>query len=143
MRQGMAVVAAAVRWERRHLLARARSFPVADAMALLRGCMPLVRLPEHTGAVIALTVEADDRATEPPRRFGSLQVEVVSSGAVECSEQGDLTPDAWVRGPIDGWLDVLAAGDCAALRVGGERALVDGHLRCLRARTIATTAVGQ
>ncbi len=143
MRQGVVVVASAARWERQHLLARAHALPVTDALALLRGCLPLVRLPQREGAVIVLTVEGDDRAAESPQRFGSLQVEVGPDGAVEFSARSDATPDAWVRAPIDGWLDALTGGDCAALQVGGERALVDGHLRCLRARTMAPSAVGQ
>jgi DNA-binding HxlR family transcriptional regulator len=143
MRQAMVVVAAAARWERRHLLDRAQPLPVGDALALLRGSLPLVRLSEHAGAVTALTVEADDRTADSPQRFGSLQVEVALNGEIEFRERSDASPDAWVRAPIDGWLDALVEGDCAALRVGGERALVEGQLRCLRAKTTAATAVGQ
>jgi DNA-binding HxlR family transcriptional regulator len=141
-RQGMIVVAAAARWERLHLRERAKALPVSDALALLRSCLPLVRLAEHSGAIISVTVEGDDREATSSQRFGSLQVRVGPAGAVEFSEGGDATPDAWVRAPIDGWLDALVEGDCAALQVGGERALVDGQLRRLRAQTTAPTAVG-
>lgn len=143
MRQGTVVIAAAARWERRHLLDRTRALAPGDVLALLRGSLPLVRLPEHLGATISLTVEAENRLPAPPQRFGSLQVEVGADGMVACSERAETTPDAWVRASIDAWLDALVEGDCAALQIGGERSLVAGQLRCLRARTTETTAVAQ
>ena len=136
-RWGATVIAAAAYWERRNL-PPARPISAQDAVALLRAVLPLVQLPDHANAAFVATVEVP-RGEEDAQRFGSLRVEIAGDGTVSCAERGEDPPDAWARGSIDAWLSVLVEADSAALRIGGDRSIVDSHLSQLHGQTASVT----
>jgi DNA-binding HxlR family transcriptional regulator len=140
-RRGATVIAAAAYWERRNL-PPPRPLSASETGALLRAALPRVTLPDHAGAVFAVTVEAPRKESQDEKdvqRFDSLRVEVDEGGSIRCIERGERPPDAWARGSIDAWLSVLVEGEARSLQVGGDREIVDAHFLRLHAETAPVT----
>ena len=135
-RRSMALVAGLGRW-RRHVIPRGAGLTAAETAMLLRVALPLVRLPQHAGGRLGLSVVARDDHGETETE--SLIATVEQDGAVRCQPdepEPDTKPSGWARATVRTWLVALLDNRRDRMRVGGDPALVGACLsqlhECLR-----------
>lgn len=120
LRHGVAPLAAAARWERRH--AAETTAPVArlDVEAGFLLIVPLVTLPPEFSGECRLAVETGGAGG---RRMAGIKVKI-DHGRV-ASRVTDLEghADAWASGSVSDWLRALIEHDRAGLEIGGDCAL--------------------
>ncbi|HEX9968018.1 MAG TPA: winged helix-turn-helix transcriptional regulator [Solirubrobacterales bacterium] len=127
LRRGIAPLAAAAQWERRHL--PEDSVPIAriDVEAALLLVLPLLDLPGDLTGSCRLGVEMSDGKD---RRLVGAMAHVDGGQLDGCSVRLDRDADAWVTGPTSAWLRGVIEEDTDGLELGGDqrlaRALVEG-----------------
>jgi DNA-binding HxlR family transcriptional regulator len=119
LREGVAPLVTAARWER-HYLPRAARIGRLDIEAVFLLTAPLLRLPADLSGTCWLAAEMPDE--KKPRLAGSM-VEVKNGAVVSCVTQLQGRPDAWALGPPAAWLSALVEHDRDGLELGGN-----GHL---------------
>lgn len=127
VRRGIAPLAAAARWERRH--APESSAPVArsDAEATFLLTLPLLRLsPELAGSCRLGVV----MKTAGERRLIGALATVEEGRIAHCTARLQGDADAWATGSAMSWLHALTQADLDGLQMGGDqrlaRSLVEG-----------------
>jgi DNA-binding HxlR family transcriptional regulator len=127
LRQGTAPLAAAIRWERRHLADVTAPIMPVDAEAGFLLSMPLLSLPAELSGSCRLGVEFPDGAE---RRLVGVTVDVEAGQIVSCTTRLESSPGAWATGSPAAWLRVAIEANPNRLELGGNqrlvRALVDG-----------------
>jgi hypothetical protein len=102
-----------------------------ETAALLRAVLPLMRLPAELGeASVALCV--DSAADVLAERDGEVIGVKLEAGSVRDAPEAIPVADAWLRGTVVDWIDVLFDRGAAALRLGGApdlSAVCAGELR--------------
>lgn len=132
LRQGMAPLAAAIRWERHHL--RDGTPPIApiDAEAGFMLTAPLLRLPTELSGSCRLGVEFGDGED---RRLVGVTVLVERGRITSWTTRLESDPAAWATGPAAAWLRNTIEADPNRLELGGDqrlaRALLDSLNRAL------------
>lgn len=127
LRRGIAPLAAAAQWERRHL--PEDSVPIAriDVEAALLLVLPLLDLPDDLAGSCRLGVEMSDGRD---RHLVGAMARVDDGRLGDCSVRLDRDADAWVTGPTNAWLRGVIEEDTDGLELGGDqrlaRAVVDG-----------------
>jgi hypothetical protein len=103
----------------------------AETGGMLRALLPLLRLPEQLGEVsFALCVDG-------PAGVGvDADGEVIGArsdrGVVSHAPEAVPVADAWLRGTVPAWLDVLFDRGEPRLRMGGAPDLAEACLASLR-----------
>lgn len=132
LRHGVAPLAAATRWERRHLAMRAPSLATIDTEAVFLLAAPLLRLPADLSGSCRMSVQLPNG--DRPRLAGIL-IDVRDGNVVSCATRLHGDPDAWCSGSADAWLTALIEGNCDSLELGGDgrlaRVFVHGLHRSL------------
>jgi len=132
LREGIAPLAAAARWERLHMPENTAPIARLDAEAAFLLVMPLLRLPTEASGSCRMAVELPNN--REPRLAGVL-VEVAQGRIASCTSRLQGNPDAWALGSPAGWLGAVIEHDPARLELGGDcalaRALLDGLHRAL------------
>ncbi len=128
LRQGIAPLAAATHWERRHLSSETAPIMPIDAETGFLLVLPLLRLPSELSGSCRLGVEMV-RGTE--RRVAGVVAGVEEGRIRTCSVRlNRQSADAWAIGPASAWLHAVIAADLDGLELAGDqrlaRALVDG-----------------
>jgi DNA-binding HxlR family transcriptional regulator len=125
-RQGMVLIAGLGRWRLRHWRqAKGESALTVKEMAtILRGSLPLVRLPGNPETTIRLGVVG---ATDGNGGTGAetLLGRTGRDGKIRCREDEGGSSDAWVLATVGTWLSALLEGNRGRMRVGGDLPLVD------------------
>ncbi len=132
LRQGVAPLAAAVRWERSHFPDETPTMTRLDTEAAFLLALPQLRMTVALAGSCRMGVEMNDGDA---RLCGVIaQVEkglVVSSTAnlaEEEEEEEEEDPDAWATGSEPAWADALLGTGNDRLNLGGNHALASGLL---------------
>jgi DNA-binding HxlR family transcriptional regulator len=132
LRRGMAPLAAAARWEHRHLPPGASPIKRIDAEAALLLALPLVHLDHDLSGSCRLAVQLSDRGRHS---LAGVVAGVRLGRIASCATRLEGYPDAWVCGPPSAWLAGLIDGDVDRLELGGDgtlaRSLLEGLHRAL------------
>lgn len=132
LRQGIGPLAAAIRWERKHLAGVTAPVMPVDAEAGLLLSMPLLSLPAEMSGSCRLGVEFPDG---DERRLVGVTVDVAGGRIVSCTTRLESSPAAWATGSPDAWLRGAIEANPNRLEFGGNRrlvrALIDGLNRAL------------
>lgn len=127
LRRGMAPVAAAARWERRHLPEESPPLKRIDTESFFLLTLPLLRLPEETSGTCRLGIEM--RSGDERRLVGAM-VNLDEGRLTSCNVRLDAHADSWATGSTSAWLTTVIDGDADGLELGGDQqlaqALVDG-----------------
>lgn len=131
LRQGVAPLAAAARWERHHLPQITAPIGRLDMEAALLLAVPLLRLPPELSGSCRIAAEVPNGK----RRFAGAMVDVEEGKIASCSTKLQGNPDAWGLGSTSAWLSAMLEHDLDRLELGGDcrlvRALIDGLHRSL------------
>lgn len=123
LRKGTGPIAAAARWERRHIPHASAPIRPIDAEAGFLLAMPLLRpAPELMGSC-RLGVEF---GSGKERILAGVNVEVGGGRVISCTTRLESSPGAWATGPPGAWLRTAIEADPNRLELGGDRRLVRG-----------------
>jgi len=142
LRHAIAPLAAAARWERRHLPTKTAAVTRADTEAAFLLTLPLLRLSSGVEGSCRLGVElrnGDDR------RLSGATAYIADGKVASCTVRLVSNPDAWATGSAAGWLQAVVRSEVDGLQLGGDqrlaRALIEGlHEALFRARSGKTSA---
>ena len=126
-RRGVAPLAAAARWERRHLSSSTASIGRLDTEAVFLLAVPLLQLDTELSGSCRMAAELSNGQD---RRLAGVTVEVRQGNIASCATTLRGKPDAWALGSSAAWLDAVVEGDSDRLGFGGDcrlaRNLIDG-----------------
>jgi DNA-binding HxlR family transcriptional regulator len=127
LRQSVAPLIAAARWERRHQAPTTAPMGRHDVEAAFLLAVPLLELPPEVSGSCRMAADMPDGGG---RRLAGVMVEVENGGIASCATQLDGHPNAWALGGPQSWLGAVIERDLDQLEVGGDgqlaRLLVDG-----------------
>jgi DNA-binding HxlR family transcriptional regulator len=127
LRRGIAPLAAAARWERRHIPADSAPVTRIDTEAAFLLTLPLLRLAPELSGSCRLGIELRSGSE---RRLAGAMAYVEEGRIASCSVRLEGHPDAWVTGSATGWLHAVVDSDADGLELGGDqrlaRSLLDG-----------------
>jgi len=127
LREGMAPLAAATRWERRHLPEDTAPTTRLDTEASFLLTLPLLRLPRELSGSCRMGVEMKNGRDH---RLVGAMAHVDHGRITSCSVRLEGTPNAWATGSAGSWLRAVIGSDMDQLELGGDqrlaRALLDG-----------------
>jgi DNA-binding HxlR family transcriptional regulator len=127
LRQGVAPIIAAIRWERRHLAAASAAIGRIDAEAALLLAMPLLRLPPDLSGSCRMAVELPNGRE---RRLAGVLAEAKGGRIASSATNLQGNADSWALGSPAEWLGAVIEHDLERLELGGDgrlaAALVDG-----------------
>jgi len=133
LRQGIAPLAAAARWEHRNDAAGTTPVARADIESALTLAAPLLGLDPSLSGLLQIAVRPPTARGKSQRSLGLIEVrggKVV--GLAEIYPQ--RKPDAWASGTVDGWFTTIIDGERGDLRVSGDRILADALLGQIHSR---------
>ncbi|HEX6689474.1 MAG TPA: winged helix-turn-helix transcriptional regulator [Solirubrobacterales bacterium] len=132
LREAVAPLAAAARWERRHRPHTTAPVGRLDVEAIFLLAVPLVRLPQGLSGTCWIAAEIPSGKGS---RAAGITVQVDNGEIGSYSTDPEQHPTAWALGPPAAWLSALIECDAADLELGGDRrlarALSDGLHRAL------------
>jgi DNA-binding HxlR family transcriptional regulator len=117
LRQGIAPLTAAARWERRNLPRTTPTIAQLDTETAFLLAIPLLRLPVEVNGSCRLAAET---STAGKRRLAGVVVEVNGGAIASCITNLRAHTDAWALGPASAWLDAVIERDTDRLEVGGD-----------------------
>lgn len=127
LRQGVAPIAAAARWERRHLPQATAPLGRLDVETIFLLAVSPLRLAADLSGSCRLAAEVPNGKR---RRLAGVMVKVRDGAITSCATALRGSPDAWTLGSATAWLDALIDHDVDRLELGGDRrlarALLDG-----------------
>ena len=118
LREGVAPLTAAARWEHVHAAAETPAFDQLDAEAALLLAAPLIRLPAGSPGTCRITVVNGEGNAS-----GGAMICVDERGFVSSGTQRRGDTDAWALGPATAVLSALVEPSRTALGLGGDRKL--------------------
>jgi DNA-binding HxlR family transcriptional regulator len=126
-RKTMGLIVGIARWRHHHVVAEDEEGMTVEEMATtLRTALPLVRLEEHKGKCLKLSVLDEGQAAGSDGEV--VWAQVGEDGSLHsCSEHGD-SEDAWARGKVETWIPAILDGNARKVLVGGEEELVSEAL---------------
>ncbi|HEX8689143.1 MAG TPA: winged helix-turn-helix transcriptional regulator [Solirubrobacterales bacterium] len=122
LRKGTGPIAAAARWERRHVPHAVPLNPI-DAEAGFLLAMPLLKPPLDLAGSCRLGIEF---GSGRERRLAGVTVEVGGGRVISCTTRLETCPAAWATGPPEAWLRTTIEANPNRLELGGDRRLVRG-----------------
>jgi DNA-binding HxlR family transcriptional regulator len=128
LREGIAPVAAAARWERRHLPRATAPVTRIDAEAVFLLAMPLLQLPPELSGSCRMAFEIPNGKS---RRLAGVIVDLRDGKPVSYATQLQGNPDAWALGLPAAWFDALIERDSDRLELGGDGLLVRALLNAM------------
>jgi DNA-binding HxlR family transcriptional regulator len=123
LRKGAGPIAAATRWERRHIPHAAAAIGPADAETGFLLAMPLLRPAPGLSGSCRLGVEFGEGEG---RRLAGVTVEVGGGCITACTTRLEPGPAGWATGSPEAWLRTAIDSDPSRLELGGDRRLVRG-----------------
>ena len=130
LRQGIAPLTAAARWERRRLPDETSPIRRVDTEAFFLLALPLLRLPSELSGCCRLGVEMSNGKE---RRLIGAMAQVDEGKVVSCTVRLQGNADAWITGSTSSWFHAIIDSDTDGLELGGDqrlaRALLDGSPR--------------
>lgn len=127
LRQGVAPLVAAGRWERRNLPISTAPIGHLDVETAFLLAMPLLQPLDELSGSCRLAAEI---LNGKKRRLAGVVVEVQSGTIESCTTHLQGHTDAWALGPSAAWLNAVIEHDLDRLELGGDgqlaRAIVEG-----------------
>lgn len=127
LRQGVAPLLAAIRWERMYLNGSGAPVAGIDLEAAFLLAMPLLELGPELSGSCRLSVELPSAGEQ---RVAGVVANVEDGSVVSCMSRLDGSVDAWASGSIGAWFRALIDCDGGSLELGGDgrlaRTLVSG-----------------
>ncbi|MEZ5076456.1 MAG: winged helix-turn-helix transcriptional regulator [Solirubrobacterales bacterium] len=130
LRQAVAPLVAAARWERRHLRDRAAPVGRIDVEAYFLLALPLLRVSPDLSGTCRLAAELHSSNGE--HHLAGAMVEVRRGQVVSCVSRLQGEAGAWASGSVSTWLRALLGEEASRLEVGGDGELVSSLLEGLR-----------
>lgn len=122
----MGLIAGIARWRHHHVVAEDEEGLTAAEMAtVLRVALPLVKVPDHAGKCLKLSVRRDDT---PGAEGEEVWAEVETDGTVQSCARPPADPAGWARGGVGAWIPVILDGDPGAVLVGDDEKLISACL---------------
>lgn len=145
LRRGVAPLAAATRWERRHRPRSTAPIGRLDTEAAFLLTAPLLRLPTEISGSCRVAAEMSNGRAQ---RLVGVMVEVAEGRVVSCAAKLGGDPDAWALGPSGAWLAAMIENDTDRLELGGNSnlagAVIDAlHTALFTARSQLPLDVGR
>jgi DNA-binding HxlR family transcriptional regulator len=141
LRHGVAPLAAAAQWERRHLPDDSAPIGRIDVEAAFLLVLPLLELSSDLTGCCRLGIEMTDGRD---RRLVGAMARLEEGRLASCSVRLDRDSNAWVTGPTSAWLRAVIAADTAGVELGGDqrlaRAVLEGLNEVLFGGIAATSA---
>lgn len=132
LRQGVAPLGAAARWEQRHQPQTAAPIGRLDVETAFLLVLPLWQPPQDLAGACQLAVELPNDGSA---RLVGVTVEIADGTVTACATDVQRNPDTWAHGPVAGWLDAIIERSPKQLKLSGNRrlagALLDGLSRTL------------
>jgi DNA-binding HxlR family transcriptional regulator len=128
LRLGLAPLAVAARWERRHLPEATAPIGRLDVETAFLLAVPMLSLPDDATGSFRLAAEVSNG---DERRLAGVTVEAAGGRATSCATELNGDPNAWVLGPPGGWLEAVIERDTECLELGGDRGLAEAFLEAL------------
>lgn len=120
MRQAVAPVVSAIRWERRHLeSAPALTRLETETTFLL--ALPLLSLPCELSGSCRMAMEIPNG---PNPHLAGVMVTAQAGRIASCATRLHGSPDAWASGSPERWMAALIDADSEGLEVGGDSGFV-------------------
>ncbi len=120
-RLGVAPLAAAARWESRHLVGQSTPLTPLDVEAAFLLAVPPLRLPVNHSGSCRIAAEIPNCAG---RDLAGVTIAIGNDGTIEsCTTNLEGPTDAWAFGSPGAWLDALVETDLSGLELGGDRPL--------------------
>ncbi len=127
LRQGVAPLLAAIRWERAYLNGSGTPVAGMDVEAAFLLAMPLLELEPGLSGSCRLAVELPSSGEQ---RVAGVIANLEDGSVVSCMSRLDGSVDAWASGSIGAWFRALIDCDGGSLELGGDgrlaRTLVAG-----------------
>jgi DNA-binding HxlR family transcriptional regulator len=127
LRQGIAPLTAAARWERRNLPMATAPIGQLDTETAFLLAVPMLQPPAELSGSCRLATETSN---DGKRRLAGVVVEVTKGTIGSCVTSLQGNADAWALGSPAAWLDAVIERDTDRLEVGGDcslaGALLDG-----------------
>jgi len=129
-RRKMGLIVGIARWRHRHVVAEDEEGMTAEEMAtVIRVTLPLVRLPEHRGKCLQLSVFSEDDV--PGSEGQTLWAEVNDDGSIHSCAEQPADPDAWSRGKVKDWIPVFLDGESRGILIGDDDHFVEAVISSL------------
>lgn len=128
LRQGVAPLAAAARWERRHRAQTTTPIGRLDIEAAFLLALPSIRLAPQLAGTCRMVAEIANGATP---RLAGVTVEVEDGAMTACTTNLQARPGTWAHGSAAAWLDAVIERDTDRLELGGNRQLAEALLEGL------------
>lgn len=126
-RRKMGVLVGVARWRHHHVVAEDEEGMTAEEMTtLLQAVLPLVKLPDHKGKCLRLSVLSEGDAAGAEGE--AVWVEVEEDGTVHSCAEPPADPDGWGRGKVENWIPTILDGNAKKVLVGGDERLVSDTL---------------
>lgn len=129
LRQSVAPLVAAARWERRHIADRAIPMSRIDIESFFLLGLPLLRLSPEFSGTARFVVEV--RHSKGGHDLAGALIDVRDGEIVSCASRLRGEVDAWASGSISTWLRALRGEEADRLELGGESALAAALVEAL------------
>jgi DNA-binding HxlR family transcriptional regulator len=130
LRRGIAPLAAAAGWERRHLPEDSIAISRIDTEAAFLLTLPLLQLDSRHSGSCRLGVVMSDGTK---RRLVGAMAFVEGGQLRSCTVRLDRDADAWATGTTSAWLHAVVTADSDGLELGGDQQLARGFVDGLHA----------
>lgn len=127
LREGVAPLTAATRWEQQHMPQSAPPIAALDAETSFLLAVPPLQAPKNLSGICSLAVEPSANNEEP----AVVTIEIYGGRVARCATSFDEAPSASVSGPASAWLAALIDRATDRLKIGGDKALARPLLDCL------------
>lgn len=131
LRGAAAPLAAAIRWEQKHLSDLASPITRQDVEAGFLLAVPLLRLPSGLSGSCRMAVELRNGGG---RGLAGVAVEVEDGRVKQCVARLEGRSEGWACGTASAWLAAVLDGDLHGLELGGDCHVVNELLDRLHAR---------
>ena len=130
-RESVAVLAAAVHWERREIPERGAPVTALEIEAGMLMALPLVQLSPDLSGTCELLMEVEAQGGD---RVGGAATRIAHGRPVWCSPVPAQLPGetSWLRGNLWAWLQAVIRGEPSRLEAGGDPDLTHGLITALR-----------
>jgi DNA-binding HxlR family transcriptional regulator len=125
LREGVAPIVAAARWERRHLPDATAALGAIDTEMAFLLAIPLLRLDAGLSGSCRLAAELPNG-----ERWGlaGVMVEIAGGRVASCMTRLEGVPEAWILGSPSAWLSAVIDGERSNLELGGDSCLAGAIL---------------
>ncbi len=124
-REGVGPIAAAARWERRHMPRQTAPIGRIDAEAIFLLAAPLLSLEGDVSGSCRMAMEVP---SSNGQRLAGVVVGVENRRIESCTSRLEGKPQAWALGSVTAWLEAIVDADADSIEHGGDGRLAHALL---------------